>query len=145
MNNWWTAEDKEKFDARTKVMADYFDAIEVAPGVHANGRFTLGENIADHGGLQVSFNAFKHAMEEHPLDTIDGFSPEQRFFLAYANVWAGNIRDEEILVRTKGDPHSLGRWRVNGALPHIGAWYEAFHVTESSPMYVAPENRVSIW
>ena len=145
LNNWWTAEDKEKFDARTKVMADYFDAIEVAPGVHANGRFTLGENIADHGGLQVSFNAFKHAMEEHPLDTIDGFSPEQRFFLAYANVWAGNIRDEEILVRTKGDPHSLGRWRVNGALPHIGAWYEAFHVTESSPMYVAPENRVSIW
>ena len=145
LNNWWTAEDKEKFDARTKVMADYFDGIEVAPGVHANGRFTLGENIADHGGLQVSFNAFKHAMEEHPLDTIDGFSPEQRFFLAYATVWAGNIRDEEILVRTKGDPHSLGRWRVNGALPHIGAWYEAFHVTESSPMYVAPENRVSIW
>ena len=145
LNNWWTAEDKEKFDARTKVLADYFDGIEVAPGVHANGRFTLGENIADHGGLQVSFNAFKHAMEEHPLDTIDGFSPEQRFFLAYATVWAGNIRDEEILVRTKGDPHSLGRWRVNGALPHIGAWYEAFHVTESSPMYVAPENRVSIW
>ncbi len=145
LNNWWTADDKAKFDARTQVMVDYFDAIEVAPGVHANGKFTLGENIADHGGLQVAFNALQHAMEENPLDTIDGFSPEQRFFLAYANVWAGNIRDEEILVRTKGDPHSLGRWRVNGALPHISAWYEAFRVTEDSPMYLAPEKRVSIW
>ncbi len=145
LNNWWTADDKAKFDARTQVMVDYFDAIEVAPGVHANGKFTLGENIADHGGLQVSFNALQHAMKENPLDTIDGFSPEQRFFLAYANVWAGNIRDEEILVRTKGDPHSLGRWRVNGALPHINAWYEAFNVTEESPMYLAPEKRVSIW
>lgn len=145
LHNWWTAEDKANFDARTKVMADYFDAIEVAPGVHANGRFTLGENIADHGGLQVSYQAFKNATKEAPLDTVDGFSPEQRFFLAYANVWAGNIRPEEILVRTKGDPHSLGRWRVNGALPHINAWYEAFGVTEESPMYVAPENRVSIW
>ena len=145
LHNWWTAEDKANFDARTKVMADYFDAIEVAPGVHANGRFTLGENIADHGGLQVSYQAFKNATKETPLDTVDGFSPEQRFFLAYANVWAGNIRPEEILVRTKGDPHSLGRWRVNGALPHINAWYEAFGVTEDSPMYVAPENRVSIW
>lgn len=145
LHNWWTAEDKANFDARTKVMADYFDAIEVAPGVHANGRFTLGENIADHGGLQVSYQAFKNATKEAPLDTVDGFSPEQRFFLAYANVWAGNIRPEEILVRTKGDPHSLGRWRVNGALPHINAWYEAFGVTEDSPMYVAPENRVSIW
>lgn len=145
LNNWWTEEDKAKFEARTKVMADYFDGIEVAPGVHANGRFTLGENIADHGGLQVSFNAFKNATADAPLDTIDGFSPEQRFFLAYANVWAGNIRPEEILVRTKGDPHSLGRWRVNGALPHIAAWYDAFHVTEESPMYLAPEARVSIW
>ncbi len=145
LNNWWTADDKAKFDARTQVMVDYFDAIEVAPGVHANGKFTLGENIADHGGLQVAFNALQHAMEENPLDTIDGFSPEQRFFLAYANVWAGNIRDEEILVRTKGDPHSLGRWRVNGALPHIAAWYEAFGVTEDSPMYLDPEKRVSIW
>ncbi len=145
LNNWWTADDKAKFDARTQVMVDYFDAIEVAQGVHANGKFTLGENIADHGGLQVAFNALQHAMKANPLDTIDGFSPAQRFFLAYANVWAGNIRDEEILVRTKGDPHSLGRWRVNGALPHIAAWYEAFGVTEDSPMYLAPEKRVSIW
>ncbi len=149
MANWWTEEDKARFDARTKVMADYFNTIEVAPGVYANGAFTLGENIADHGGLQISFQAFTENEANKPesqrLNTVDGFTPEQRFFLAYANVWAGNIRPEEILNRTKSDPHSLGRWRVNGALPHINAWYEAWNVTESSPLYLAPANRVSIW
>lgn len=149
LNNWWTSEDKARFDARTKVMADFFSNIEVAPGVHGNGEFTLGENIADHGGLQVAFLAFKENEASKPaserLQTRDGFTPEQRFFLAYANVWAGNIRPEEILNRTKSDPHSLGRWRVNGALPHIAAWYEAWNVTPGSPLYVAPENRVSIW
>ena len=149
MVNWWTEEDKAAFDARTKVMEETFNRIEVAPGVHANGAFTLGENIADHGGLQVAYLAFTLNEEAKPenerLQTRDGFTPAQRFFLAYANVWAGNIRDEEILNRTKSDPHSLGRWRVNGALPQINAWYEAWNVTEESPMYVAPENRVSIW
>ena len=149
LNNWWTAEDKANFDARTKVMADFFSSIEVAPGVYGNGEFTLGENIADHGGLQIAFQAFKENEASKPaserLQTRDGFTPEQRFFLAYANVWAGNIRPEEILQRTKSDPHSLGRWRVNGALPHIAAWYEAWNVTPESPLYVAPENRVSIW
>ena len=149
MVNWWTAEDKAAFDARTKVMEEAFNRIEVAPGVHANGAFTLGENIADHGGLQVSYLAFclneEAKAEGERLTERDGFTPAQRFFLAYANVWAGNIRPEEILNRTKSDPHSLGRWRVNGALPQIGAWYEAWNVTPESPMYVAPENRVSIW
>ena len=146
--NWWTAEDKANFDARTKVMEEFFNHIEVAPGTYANGAFTLGENIADHGGLQISFQAFQNAQKEakQPL-TVDamGFTPEQRFFLAYANVWAGNIRPEEILNRTKSDPHSLGRWRVNGALPHIGAWYDAWNVTPEAALYVSPEERVSIW
>lgn len=149
MVNWWTAEDKASFDARTKVMEEAFNKIEVAPGVHANGAFTLGENIADHGGLQVAYLAFtlneEAKAEKDRLQTRDGFTPAQRFFLAYANVWAGNIRPEEILNRTKSDPHSLGRWRVNGALPQINAWYEAWNVTEESPMYVKPEERVSIW
>ena len=149
MVNWWTAEDKAAFDARTKVMEEAFNRIEVAPGVHANGAFTLGENIADHGGLQVAYLAFTLNEASKPeaerLQTRDGFTPAQRFFLAYANVWAGNIRPEEILNRTKSDPHSLGRWRVNGALPQINAWYEAWNVTPESPLYVAPENRVSIW
>ena len=149
--NWWTEEDRARFEERTKVMEEYFNAIEVAPGVYANGKFTLGENIADHGGLQVAYQAFQNAQKakkakgEEALGEKDGLTPEQRFFLAYANVWAGNIRPEEVLQRTKSDPHSLGMWRVNGALPHIGAWYEAWNVTEESPMYLEPQKRVSIW
>ena len=155
LHMWWTEEDFARFQERTKVMADFFDQIEVAPGVHANGRFTLGENIADHGGLEVSHKAFLNAQAAatggspatngHADDIRDGFTPDQRFFLAYANVWANNIRPEEVLNMTKSDPHSLGRWRVNGALPHIDAWYEAWNVTEESPMYVAPEKRVRVW
>ena len=145
LKDWWTKEDGEKFNARAKVLADYFDSIEVAPAVKANGRFTLGENIADHGGLQVSYHAFQNVLKSNPLEMKDGFTPEQRFFLAYANVWAGNVRPEEILKRTKGDSHSLGKWRVNGALPHIQAWYDAFNVKPTDKMYVAPEKRASIW
>ncbi|MFW9598636.1 MAG: M13-type metalloendopeptidase, partial [Paludibacter sp.] len=145
LKNWWTEDDKKKFDLRAKVMADFFDAIEVAPGVHGNGKFTLGENIADHGGLQVSYQAFKKALNDSPLGVADGFTPEQRFFLSYANVWAGNIRPEEILVLTKSDPHSLGKWRVNGALPHIQAWYNAFNIGQDASLYIQPDKRVSIW
>ena len=145
-NNWWTAEDKARFDERTAVMKDYFDNIVVnEDGLHANGAFTLGENIADHGGLQVAFHALKNAMAEQPLETVNELTPEQRFFIAYAGVWAGNVRPEEIIRRTKTDPHSLGKWRVDGALPHINAWYEAFGIAETDPLYLAPENRVSIW
>jgi len=145
LKNWWTASDKKNFDERAKVMANFFDSIVVAPGTHGNGKFTLGENIADHGGLQVSFNAFKHATKAKPLTKVNGFNPEQRFFLSYANVWAQNIRPEEILVRTKSDPHSLGEWRVNGALPHIQAWYNAFGVKTTNKLFVPVEKRVSIW
>ena len=145
LKEWWTEEDAEKFKERAQVMVNFFDSIEVAPGVHANGQLTLGENIADHGGLQVSFQAFKNATANAPLETVDGFTPEQRFFLAYANVWAGHIRPEEILRLTKLDPHSLGKWRVDGALPHIQNWYEAFNITEHDPMFVAKDKRVSIW
>lgn len=145
LKNWWTAKDKVEFDKRAKVMADFFDSIVVAPGVHGNGKFTLGENIADHGGLQVSYQAFLKATKNAPLKDVDGFTPAQRFFLSYANVWAGNVRPEEILVLTKSDPHSLGRWRVNGALPQIQAWYDAFGIKEGDSMYVPVDKRVSIW
>ncbi|NDV83809.1 M13 family metallopeptidase [Bacteroides sp. 51] len=145
LKDWWTEEDAKNFEARADVMVKFFDNIEVAPGVHANGRFTLGENIVDYGGLQVSFQAFKTATANAPLEDKLGFTPEQRFFLAYANVWAGNIRPEEILRRTKDDPHSLGKWRVNGALPHIPAWYEAFGITEKDSMFVPMAERVHIW
>ncbi|MFT4072613.1 MAG: M13 family metallopeptidase [Dysgonamonadaceae bacterium] len=145
MQDWWTPEDAKKFEERAQVMVDFFNNIEVAPGVHANGQFTLGENIADHGGLQVSFNAFQKTEEAKKNEKIDQFTPAQRFFLSYANVWAGNIRQEEILRRTKMDPHALGKWRVNGALPQIQAWYDAFHITEKDPLYIPANKRVSIW
>ncbi len=145
LKDWWTAEDGKKFDERAAVMAAFFDSIQVAPGVHANGKFTLGENIADHGGLQVSFQAYKNATATAPLAEKDGFTADQRFFLSYANVWAGNIRPEEILRLTKIDEHSLGKWRVDGALPQIGAWYEAFGITENDLMYLPADKRVSIW
>jgi putative endopeptidase len=152
--NWWTVEDKARFNERTKVMEEYFNNIIVLvtevdsvknDTLYANGKMSLGENIADHGGLQVAFHAFKNATKENPLPVKEGFTPEQRFFLAYSNVWAGNITDEEIVKRTLTDVHSLGKWRVNGALPHIAAWYEAFGITEEDALYLAPEKRVSIW
>ena len=145
LKDWWTAEDAKRFEERAQVMVNFFDSIQVLPGLNANGSLTLGENIADHGGLQVSFQAFKNATKDAPLLVKDGFTPEQRFFLSYAGVWADNIRDEQIRLQTKSDPHSLGRWRVNGALPQIGAWYDAFGIKEGDPMYLAPEKRVSIW
>lgn len=145
LRDWWTAEDARKFEERTQVLVDWFDKIEVLPGLHANGKLTLGENIADYGGLQVAFQAFHNAVKDAPLGVVDGFTPEQRFYLAYAGVWAANIRDEEIRLRTQTDEHSLGRWRVNATLPHIEGWYEAFDVQEGDPMYLAPDKRASIW
>ena len=145
LRDWWTAEDAKKFEERTQVLVDWFDKIEVLPGLHANGKLTLGENIADYGGLQVAFQAFHNAVKDAPLGVVDGFTPEQRFYLAYAGVWAANIRDEEIRLRTQTDEHSLGRWRVNATLPHIDGWYEAFGVQEGDPMYLAPNKRASIW
>ena len=142
---WWSEEDTKRFEERIQVMRAFHDSIEVMPGLHANGSLTLGENMADHGGLMVAFQAFKNATAAAPLETIDGFTPEQRFFLAYANVWGQNIRDEEIQKRVKSDPHQLGMWRVNGQMPHIDAWYEAFGITEADPMFVPKEERVTIW
>lgn len=145
INEWWTAEDAEKFGERAKVLVDYFNKIEVLPGLHANGELTLGENIADHGGLMIAHQAFLNATAGAPLEEKDGFTAEQRFFLAYATVWANNIREERIRQNTRSDVHSLGRWRVNGALPHIDAWYEAFDVQEGDAMYIPAEQRAKIW
>ncbi|WP_300790102.1 M13 family metallopeptidase [uncultured Bacteroides sp.] len=145
LKDWWAEGDGDRFNERTKVMVDFFNNIEVLPGLKANGQLTLGENIADHGGLNVSYLAYKNATKNNPLPEEDGFTADQRFFIAYATLWAGNIREEEIRSRTKSDPHSLGEWRVNGALPHVDAWYEAFGITEKASMYLAPENRCRVW
>jgi putative endopeptidase len=146
LTDWWTPEDAERFNERAQVLVDYFDNIIVLDTVHANGRYTLGENIADQGGLQVSWQAYQNTLKgkESPV-SVDGYTDAQRFFLAYATVWAGNIRDAEILRLTKMDTHSLGKWRVNGALPQIDAWYDAFGVTPENTMYSPKEKRVAIW
>lgn len=145
MTDWWTAADAENFNKRANEYADFFSAIKVLPDLNANGKFTLGENLADHGGLQVSFNAYKNATKDAPLKDIDGLTPDQRFFLAYAGVWAANITEEEIRNRTKSDPHALGQWRVNGALPHVDAWYEAFGVKTTDKMFLPKEQRLNLW
>ena len=145
LRDWWTSEDAERFKDKAKVMADFFSGITVLPGLQANGELTLGENLADHGGLKVAYQAFKNATQGKDDGVDDGFTPEQRFFISYANVWAGNIRDEQIRVYTKSDPHSIGRWRVNGALPHIDEWYTAFGITAQDPLFVPESERVDIW
>ena len=145
MHDWWKASDGKNFTERTDKYADFFSAINVLPDLKANGRLTLGENLADHGGLMVAYAAFKNATKNQPLPVIDGLTADQRFFLAYAGVWAGNITEAEIRNRTKSDPHALGRWRVNGALPHIDAWYEAFGIKEGDKMFIPKEKRLQLW
>ena len=145
MNDWWTADDAKGFEERANLYDAFFSAIKVLPDLNANGRLTLGENLADHGGLQVAYTAFKNATAQKPLKAKDGFTPEQRFFIAYAGVWGQNITEQEIRQRTKNDPHSLGEWRVNGALPHIDAWYEAFGVKEGDKMFIPKEERLDLW
>lgn len=145
MTDWWTEEDGKNFEARTGKYADFFSAIKVLPDLNANGRLTLGENLADHGGLEVAFNAFEKTPEAKKGKVIMGFTPEQRFFIAYAGVWANNITEAEIRSRVKSDPHSLGEWRVNGALPHINAWYKAFGVKEGDKLFIPENERLKLW
>ena len=143
---WWTKEDEEKFNAKAQVLVDQYDKIIVLDDLHADGRYTLGENIADQGGLLISYQAYMNTLKgkERPAD-IDGFTHEQRFYLGYANLWAQNVRPQEIIRRTKTDVHSLGKWRVNGALRNIDGFYEAFGIKEGDAMYMAPEERINIW
>ena len=145
MHDWWKEEDGKNFTSRTDKFADFFSNIKVLPDLNANGRLTLGENLADHGGLQVAWYAYKNATKRNPLPVIDGLTADQRFFIAYAGVWAGNITEAEIRNRTKSDPHSLGRFRVNGALPHIDMWYDAFGVKEGDKLFVPKAERLPLW
>ncbi|MDE6578546.1 MAG: M13 family metallopeptidase, partial [Muribaculaceae bacterium] len=145
LQNWWCKEDEENFKKLTKVLEEQFNKIEVAPGVYANGKFTLGENIADQGGLRVSLSAYLNTLKESEEEIIDGFSPLQRFYLSYANVWADNIRQEEILVRTKTDPHSLGKNRVNATLRNLAPFFDAFGIKAGDKMFLPEDERVIIW
>ncbi|MBR4964041.1 MAG: M13 family metallopeptidase [Alistipes sp.] len=146
MNDWWTAEDRAAFEAKTQILVDQFNAIEILPGLFADGKFSLGENIADQGGLRLAFTGLTDfAWAEGRPEDIDGFTGEQRFYIGYATLWAQNITDKEKENLTKNDVHSLGRNRVNATLRNIQSWYDAFGVTEGDAMYMPVEERVVIW
>lgn len=143
--DWWTAQDKKNFQMRSKVLVDHFGKFEVVNGKKVNGQLTLGENIGDNGGLNIAFRALQNSMKKHPLKTIDGFTPEQRFFLSWARVWAGNARPEYLDMVITTDPHSPNNARVNAALPHINAWYDAFKIKKSDKLYIPAKKRAQIW
>ena len=143
LKDWWTLLDAARFDVRAKVMREFFDKIKINDEVHANGEFTLGENLADYGGVTIAYTAYKNFGT--PSNTSAGLTPEMRFFIAYAGAWAQNIRPDEELRLTKIDEHSLGKNRVNGILVHIDAWYDAFDIKPDDKMYVAPHERVKLW
>ena len=143
MTDWWNPEDSQRFEERTKVLVDQFNGFVVLDSIHADGKLCLGENIADLGGLNISYQAYKLASKE--TKSIDGFTPDQRFYLAYAHVWAQNIRDKEILRRTKEDPHSLGKYRVLGPLKNLPEFYAAFNIKPGQPMYLEEGQRAKIW
>jgi putative endopeptidase len=144
-NNWWTEADKKNFEQRTKVLEDAFGKFEAVPGKFINGKLTLGENIGDNGGLNIAFRAFQNAMKENPLQKADGFTPEQRFFLSWGRVWACNARPEYTEYIITVDPHSPNKARVNAALPHINAWYDAFGIKKGDKLFIPKKQRAQIW
>ncbi|MDO4185039.1 MAG: M13 family metallopeptidase [Bacteroidales bacterium] len=145
MANWWKEEDSEKFRASAEKLAAQFDQIIAVGEEHANGHLTLGENIADQGGLRIAYDAFKKTDEGRSNEVIDGFTPDQRFYLSYGRIWAENITDEAAYQQTKTDPHSLGKWRVNATLRNIDTFFEAFGVKAGDKMWLDPADRAIIW
>ena len=146
MNNWWTEEDAKQFEALGNALADQFSAIEVLPETNINGKFTLGENIGDLGGVNVAYDALQLNMKENGRpEPIDGFTAEQRFFLSWATIWRTKYRDEALKNQIITDPHSPGMTRATQPLKNVDAFYEAFDIKEGDKMYIAPEERVKIW
>lgn len=143
--DWWTAQDKKNFQERSKVLVDHFGKVEVVNGKKVNGQLTLGENIGDNGGLNIAFRALQNSMKKKPLKTLDGFTPEQRFFLSWARVWAGNARPEYLEYLITVDPHSPNMARVNAALPEIDAWYDAFKIKKGDKLFIPASKRAHIW
>ena len=143
--DWWTAQDKKNFQERSKVLVDHFGKVEVVNGKKVNGQLTLGENIGDNGGLNIAFRALQNSMKKKPLKTLDGFTPEQRFFLSWARVWAGNARPEYLEYLLTVDPHSPNMARVNAALPEIDAWYDAFKIKKGDKLFIPANKRAHIW
>ena len=145
MTDWWTEEDSKQFQAAAEKLAEQFDQIIVVKDQHANGHLTLGENIADQGGLRIAYDAFKTTQQFRENQIIDGFTPAQRFYLSYGRIWADNMTDEAIFQQTKSDPHSIGRYRVNATLRNIDTFFDAFDITPGDKMWLDPAERAIIW
>jgi predicted metalloendopeptidase len=145
LRNWWTKEDHERFAAKTAKLVAQYEAYSPIPGYHLNGKLTLGENIADNSGVEIAWKAYQLSLAGKPAPVIGGLTGAQRFFVAFAQVWAEEMRPEEQIRRIKIDPHSPGRYRCDGAASNQSAFYDAFGVKPGDGMYLAPERRVSIW
>ena len=145
LKNWWTADDKTNYDARTKVVADWFSEQEAVPGLKVNGQKTLGENVSDNGGLKIAYRAYENRMKLEPLSNVEGFTPAQRFYLAYARVWACNSTPEYTAMLVNSDVHSPARIRVMAALPMIDTWYDAFGIKQGDKMFIPKEKRALVW
>ena len=145
LKDWWTPADAARFKALTVELGKQYSSYEAAPGVFINGDLTMGENIGDMSGLQVAHEAYKMSLKGKPAPVIDGLTGEQRFFLAFAQTWRGNQRDDAIKTQVASDPHSPRRFRVIGPLRNLDAWYAAFKIGPNSKYYIPPEKRVRIW
>ncbi|MFI5222062.1 MAG: M13 family metallopeptidase [Bacteroidia bacterium] len=145
MNNWWTEDDRKKFDERTKILVDLFNKFSVEDKVFVNGELTLGENIADLAGITIAFDAYQISLKDKPRKVIDGFDPEQRFFIGYAQVWRVNSRPEFLRQQVVTDSHSPGKFRVLGPLPNLPSFYAAFGIRKGDPMYRHEKDRAKIW
>jgi putative endopeptidase len=145
LRDWWQPADARTFEARAKVLAAQYSAFEPLPGVHVNGTLTLGENIADLGGVILALDAYRASLNGRPAPVLDGFTGDQRVFIGWAQAWRGKVTDDYVKQQVVSDPHSPRRFRVNGPLPNIDAWYTAFDVKPGDRLYVAPEHRVRIW
>ncbi|MEO8399622.1 MAG: M13 family metallopeptidase, partial [Ignavibacteriaceae bacterium] len=145
LTDWWTKEDAAKFNKRADSLAAQYDSYVPIDTLHINGRLTLGENIADLGGLTIAFTAFKKTDQYKKNEEIDGFTPAQRFFLAWAQVWRDNIRDENLMLRLKTDPHSPGKERVNGPMSNMKEFWSAFDLKEGDAMRKPDSEAVKIW
>jgi len=147
LNGWWTEADAKEFEARAQKVVDEYDAFEPLPGVHVNGKLTLGENLADLGGVNIAYDAMERALAKDPSKRkdIDGLTPEQRFFISFAQIWRTNIRPAEARRLVTVDPHSPGQFRSFGPLLNFPPFYEAFGIKQGDPMWRAPELRAKIW
>lgn len=145
MTNWWTAEDEAKFKEKTAVLVKQYSEVEILPGLHADGQLTLGENIADHGGVSIAYTALHNALGDTLPADIDGFNVDQRFFLGFAHLWAQNATDEEKARLTKLDVHSLAENRVNITVRNFPFFFKAFDIQEGDPMWRPESERVNIW